>query len=315
MPQLLTRLKITEVSAVDRAAGEGTKIVLLKRDDTPRSKPHLERYQRRLRKLQESRSFNAIIKQLDDQEISPLTGAAYSRTRLPDLDDDDDRVDDDNDDDIEKLADHHASTVADLLVEAGSFPHRASALSHLLHKPSGQALLARMHKAADQTAKETSMTSHSEFVQSVVKQYGVVALAKSMVQDQKSYGLDEPTFTRLATEHAQRIYSNDRPDVAFSKLYQSEESVRRACQIAKAMPFVADLTPLVVGGEANRGGDVNPNDPSEAIAQLKQLGARKWPTASEAVQFENALVDPVNHKLARRAVPIPQATTSFPYPR
>ena len=38
------------------------------------------------------------------------------------------------------------------------------------------------------------MTSHSEFVQSVVKQYGIVALAKSMVQDQKSYGLDELYF-------------------------------------------------------------------------------------------------------------------------
>ena len=89
------------------------------------------------------------------------------------------------------------------------------------------------------------MTSHSEFVQSVVKQYGIVALAKSMVQDQKSYGLDEHQFTQLATEHAQRIYPNDRPDVAFSKLYQSEESVRRACNVLKAMPFVADVVPLV----------------------------------------------------------------------
>src|SRR5580693_2563163 len=42
------------------------------------------------------------------------------------------------------------------------------------------------------SAKETPpMTSHSEFVQSVVKQYGIVALAKTMVQEQKSYGLDE----------------------------------------------------------------------------------------------------------------------------
>src|SRR3984893_8864751 len=128
-----------------------------------------------------------VVKRLDNMEVSPATGALYSRTRsfLDVIDDDDDRVDDDNDDDadIEKQADHHASTVADLLVEAGSFPHRAAALQHLLHKPEGQALLRRMHKAAEQTAKETSMKSHSEFVQSVVKQYGVVALAKSMVQD------------------------------------------------------------------------------------------------------------------------------------
>jgi hypothetical protein len=63
MPRILTKLRIDEVSAVDRGAGDGVKIVLMKRDDTPRSKPHLERYQRRLRKLRESRSFNEIIKQ------------------------------------------------------------------------------------------------------------------------------------------------------------------------------------------------------------------------------------------------------------
>src|ERR1700726_3728563 len=40
-------------------------------------------------------------------------------------------------------SDHHASKVADLLVEAGSFPHRAAALQHLFHKPEGQALLRR----------------------------------------------------------------------------------------------------------------------------------------------------------------------------
>jgi hypothetical protein len=214
-------------------------------------------------------------------------------------------------DDGGNASDHHASKVADLLVEAGSFPHRAAALQHLLHKPSGQALLRRMYKAAEQTEKETPSMSHSEFVQSVVKQYGIVALAKSMVQDQKSYGLDEHQFTQLATEHAQRIYPNDRPDSAFSKLYQSEEAVRRACAIAKSMPFQVSLEPVQVGAEDAQA----VNDPSEAIEQLKQLGRDKWPTASEAQQFERALTAPENHKLARLAVPIPRATTSFPHPR
>jgi hypothetical protein len=213
------------------------------------------------------------------------------------------------------VSDHHASKVADLLIESGSHPDRSAALSYLLHSPSGQALLSRMHKAAEQTEKETPSMSHSEFVQGVVKQYGIVALAKSMVQEQKSYGLDEHQFTQLATEHAQRLYPNDRPDVAFSKLYQSEESVRRACAVAKAMPFQVSLEPLQVGGEANRGGDVNPNDPAKAIEQLKQLGRDRWPTASAAEQFERALTAPEYHKLARVAVPIPRATTFFPMPR
>jgi hypothetical protein len=291
MARILTKLRIDEVSAVDKGAGDGVKIVLMKRDDTPRSKPHVERHARRLRKFEDI----FMRKQRDD-------GAAYPRNRS-------DVIDDDRNDGG-GAGDHHASKVADLLVEAGSHPDRASALSHLLHSPQGQALLARMHKKDD---PPMTSTSHTEFVQSVVKQYGIVALAKSMVQDQKSYGLDEPTFTRLATEHAQRIYLNDRPDVAFSKLYQSEESVRRACAVCKAMPFVADLTPLVVGGEDTR----DLSDPSKAIEQLKQLGRDKWPTASEAQQFANAFTDPVNRELASKAHvrPVAPAGGIYPYPR
>jgi hypothetical protein len=161
-------------------------------------------------------------------------------------------------------------------------------------------------------AKETPpMTSHSEFVQSVVKQYGIVALAKSMVQDQKSYGLDEHQFTQLATEHAQRVYPNDRPDAAFSKLYETEESVRRACQVAKSMPFQVSFEPVQVGAEDAQA----VNDPAKAIEQLKQLGRDRWPTASAADQFERALTAQEYHKLARVAVPIPRASTFFPMPR
>ncbi|MFY9955906.1 hypothetical protein [Bradyrhizobium sp.] len=38
MVKLLTRLKVSEISAVDRGAGEGCKVLLWKRDDTPRAK-------------------------------------------------------------------------------------------------------------------------------------------------------------------------------------------------------------------------------------------------------------------------------------
>jgi hypothetical protein len=77
------------------------------------------------------------------------------------------------------------------------------------------------------------------------------------------------------------------------------------------LPFVADLSPLVVGGETAQAVD----DPSEAIAQLKQLGARKWPTATEAQQFANAFTDPVNATLAQKAHRRPAPTTSYEFPR
>jgi hypothetical protein len=71
------------------------------------------------------------------------------------------------------------------------------------------------------------------------------------------------------------------------------------------------VTPMVVTGEDTRG----LSDESEAIAQLKQLGARKWPSESEAKQFANAFTDPANAKLAARAHRRPSPRTSFPFPR
>jgi hypothetical protein len=77
------------------------------------------------------------------------------------------------------------------------------------------------------------------------------------------------------------------------------------------MPFVADITPLMVGGEAAQ--DVD--DPTEAIAQLKKLGRDKWPTASEAQQFANAFTDPANAALAQKAHRRPSPTTNYEFPR
>src|ERR1700726_3724557 len=96
-----------------------------------------------------------------------------------------DDTDRDGDGDTEKRVDHHASTVADLLVEAGSFPHRAAALQHLLHKPSGQALLARMHKAADQTAEEPNMRT-GETLESILKDSSPVSVCKAIVDRGRS---------------------------------------------------------------------------------------------------------------------------------
>jgi hypothetical protein len=134
-----------------------------------------------------------------------------------------------------------------------------------------------------------------------------------MVKEQKAYGLDELSFTRLATEHAQRVYPNDRPDSAFSKLYQSEESVRRACNVLKSAAPYFDPQVQVVGGEANRGGDVNPNDPSAALAALHRIGRERWPDASEAIRFTRAFE--ANPELAKQAHVRPAATTVYEFPR
>jgi hypothetical protein len=104
---------------------------------------------------------------------------------------------------------------------------------------------------------------------------------------------------------------------AFDKIYsdRGEEGrvLRQAINVAKAMPFVADLTPLVVGGVDA----LDDTEQSEAYRQLQQIGRDRWPTATEAQQFTNAISDPVNAELARKAHRRPTAPVggAYPFPR
>jgi hypothetical protein len=76
---------------------------------------------------------------------------------------------------------------------------------------------------------------------------------------------------------------------------------------------VAGLPVQVVGGADAR----DLSDESEAIAQLKELGARKWPSASALEQFERALTAPENRELAAKAHrrPTPPVGGAYPFPR
>jgi hypothetical protein len=262
------------------------------------------------------RSFNEIMAEemakaaaCDDEVDEALEDDRDERER--------DAERDDGDTDTEKgggsAGDHPIVHLARLLVASGKFSDHGQALHHLLNTPHGAALLhrTRTHKAEKESQPMTSL-------QDIVKSFGVdgvVEIAKNIVEEQKSSRITEHELVELATTAAQSAYPTLSPSQAFAKLYASERVLREAVQVAKAMPFVADLSPLVVGGEANRGGDVNPNDPAEAIAQLKELGARKWPTASEAQQFANAFTHPGHEKLAARAHRRPTPTTHYPMPR
>jgi hypothetical protein len=214
-----------------------------------------------------------------------------------------DRDDDGDGDDVVKAnrdrdVGHHGLAAA--VVE-----HTLDRLDHLRRKHG--------FEKADNTKESHNMTG-IESLRKSCEAHGISAIteiAKSIVSEQKSFALSEHELVELATTAAQSAYPALTRERAFAKLYESERVLREAVQVAKAMPFVADLTPMLVTGSDTR----DLGDESEAIAHLKELGARKWPTASAADQFERALTAPENHKLARRAVPIPKPVTSFPFPR
>jgi hypothetical protein len=145
----------------------------------------------------------------------------------------------------------------------------------------------------------------------VVKAYGIMPLAKQMIAEGSSYGIDESEFTKLATAHAQRLYPDMNPAAAFEKLYSdgSEDGVilREAHGIAKAATF----TPIVVDGNVD-----NPDDASEATEALSRLVEEQrarapWMTAEQ-------LYDEVmrkNPELTVKAFRRPAATTIYPFPK
>jgi hypothetical protein len=298
MVKVLTNLRIDEVSAVDSGAGRNVKIVLMKRASEPGATPADT-----LRAFPNPNSFNACLARQEAEEMA--------------------KADHDEDDGSDRNAggggggggggasDHALSRLADLAVESQKFSSRAEALDWLISHPNGHAFT-RLHKAAA-TAREQPMTSHTEFVRDVAKRFSIRALCKSMVQDQKSYGLTEPEIVELISEEAQAEFPSLSKAQAFDRAYSDPANavLRKAINVAKAMPFVADLTPAVVGGEDTR----DLSDESEAYAQLQELGRQKWPTATEAQQFTNAISDPKNAALAAKAHVRPRATTHYEFPR
>jgi hypothetical protein len=262
-----------------------------------------------------------VSKELDDRERSSSTGAAYPRDRwyldlLRDPDDDideDDREDADDDDDVEKQTDHHASVVADLLVESGRFTDRPEALHHLLHKPGGRALLASLHKAAKTEKEKPTMTS----LHDVAKTHGVdgvVQIAKIITEEQRGFQVTEEEFVKLI-DIAARI---DHPELggrALERVYERNPVLAKAITVIKArlaeQPLSGGMPVQVVGGEDARA----VNDPSvamDAYNELVRIGAERWSHLLPAAQFAKAFE--LNPELARKAHQRPVAPPGGVYP-
>jgi hypothetical protein len=201
----------------------------------------------------------------------------------------------------------HNGVGSDIVAKADrSGPQNLSAalLNHL-HDALGRK---RQRHGFEKTEKALSMDK-TETLRGIAKAGGIITVAKAIVDENRNFGIGEAEFVSLVTEHAKAQHPNLTDAQAFAKMYEIPE-IWRACNVLKSMPFQVSLEPLQVGGEDTR----DLSDESKAVEQLKQLGRDRWPTASAADQFERALTAPENHALARRAVPIPRATTSFPFP-
>jgi hypothetical protein len=188
--------------------------------------------------------------------------------------------------------DHHASKVADLLVESGRFPDRSQALNYLFTNPRGTATL-RLHKSEDSTAMPINLSD-------VVKNHGVVALCKFMVEKNSTFGASEAELVELASADAARRYPGDSPAFAFTKLYEESRELREAIEIAKSAALQS-----AVADEIER-------DAKEAMRELNQIGKARWPSLTPAQRFARAFE--TNPELAKRAHRRPGPSTSFSHP-
>jgi hypothetical protein len=192
---------------------------------------------------------------------------------------------------------HHASRVADLLVEASDGKlTRAQTLSWLLHNRDGAALLLRMSTSKQQTEGDMPRT---ESLQDVVKAAGgLIAFAKNIViKPSSGRYVSEPEFVKLVTDHAKAI------GTTFVKLFTSDDedglALRQACEVIKAAQFVITAPTFVGGGEANAAADQGLRAYEQLVA-LANEQRKRAPFMSFAQAYTKVYEDPENASLAQQ---------------
>jgi len=315
MPRILKNLRIDEVSAVMKSAGVGTKVVIMKRDTSGDDSAWLREQaaiaerqnEEHLREDREKRD-SARTWRTFDEVLAENTAKSVEGDEAEGLKAEPHPVDDVIADAADRRRDD--GIVFDIGDTRLEFPNERALAVWL-------AVQERIRKSNQE--ESTAMTNTTEELEAeraeklreVVKAYGIIPLAKQMIAEGSSYGIDESEFTTLATAHAQRLCPDMSPAAAFEKLFSdgSEDGVilREAHGIAKAATF----TPIVVDGNAD-----NPDDASEATEALSRLVEEQrarapWMSAEQL--YEEVMRK--NPELTVKAFRRPAATTIYPFPK
>ena len=190
----------------------------------------------------------------------------------------------------------HVSDLADLIVEASKNTiSRADALAWLINNRHGRAFTVAYKR---EQRKEPPMP---DTLQTLVKDYGIAAVAKGIVDKGHAATISEHKFTAAVTDYAKaQALPGESSAKAFSRIFAGDDDVglvlRKAHQIVKA---TMTLTPTYVG--ATEATDVN--DPTDALEQLQALAERlraSMPALSKAQAFAKVYSDPANAALALR---------------
>jgi hypothetical protein len=313
MPKILTRLKVTEISAVDKGAGEGAKIMLMKRDDD------FEAWRREQAQIAEEQTEEHMRR----NGFAPTTGKYLKYFERHD--DDGDVVATPPDKTSAEAADsfqgggyvHHlADKVADMLIESGKFPDRGTALSFLMHNRDGIQLLRNMaltNKGLDNMDTVQLEAARAENLRKLGND--AVTIAKSIIEKETNLGLSQDDFVTIISNYDRKPGETEAQ--CFTRNYEANIELRKAVQVLKSLRPVMNFEVEVVDGPTVFQDALN--DRSEAYDALVALASKmraRVPEMTEAKAFETVLQDPVNRDLATRALnpPPPPGQGGFPFP-
>ena len=301
--KVLTRLKITEVSAVDRGAGEQCRIVLAKRDDSDYSntEPSVEERARAKMEgraaLRDAEDIERRKREGGDEDRNRYFDLLTGRTTTAELYGVDKSAAGDEEEGLIAATDgvpkkHRSITFDTIAGERMRFPSERALAEWL-------AIQSRIRKS---TSEDPNPMSFEDKIRDIAKREGVVVIAKIMVADNRSYGISESELVDLISNHERR--DGESPAQCFTRQYEAYNddgaALRKAIAIAKNMPFEDD-------SEARAEADSR-----AAMDELVAIGKQRWPGLSRSQQFARAYE--CNVALAKRATRRPGPSTSFPFP-
>jgi hypothetical protein len=282
MPRRLTKLRVDEVSTVDRGAGVGTEIVLRKNAAAAN-----------FRRIFGVETLRDVLDKAAANPALPRLSKARGGLTVDDLTDDD--VDGINSGIADRsageregsTATRHISHLADLTAEATGMD-RASVLYWLLHHKDGLMLIQRTLGKRLKKKENETMTTRNDELASICKQDGGIAAACDHILKRGSdTNISEHEFVDAVTKSLVRR-DGESPAQAFARVYTSDDglAIRKAVAVLKGR---ATLEPVQVGGEEARA----LNDPEDALAQLWDMVARlrasgKYPELSKSQLFAKA---------------------------
>lgn len=266
--KLLTRLRTGEVSSVDRGAGEGVKIVLMKRDDAADRRDHRERRRPQIDKRLEN-IFEAYLgdgRPLLRKRTKAGSGDAWAQYRRDHARELERRRNDmvgrggelgETWKQVRDLAGaqalllSHSSASRELnaLLSGVPFVERAAALLRLARTLRGEA--GGNDAGGDQTNKRgttmrttrTMTISKAEALQAIIKQHGAAKLCKMIVDDGDAHGITERELSQ-AIMATVALCDGETPEMGFARIYCADNAdglaMRKAVQLAKMTVYIGD---------------------------------------------------------------------------